>query len=72
VENRIPPLLRREVNDRTFNVLRGLGSEDGDFHCECGKEGCAERLELLVIEYAAREEEPLLAPGHKRVAAVVS
>jgi hypothetical protein len=72
VENGIPPLLRREVNDRTFNVLRGLGSEDGDFHRECGKEGCAERLELLVIEYAAREEEPLLAPGHKRVAAVVS
>lgn len=34
--------------------------------------GCAERVELLVIEYAAREEEPLLAPGHKRVGAVVS
>jgi hypothetical protein len=60
-------LIVREVNDRTYSVLWGLGAEEGDFACECGSEGCEERVVLLVIEYAARDDEPLLAPGHKRV-----
>ena len=72
MQNVTRPLVLREVNDRIYNVLWGLGSEDGDFACECGEKGCAERVGLLVIEYAARDERPLLAPGHKRVAAVVS
>jgi hypothetical protein len=62
----------RDMNDRTFGVLRELRVEEGEYCCECGKKECGERLELLVIEYAAREERPLLAPGHKRVTAPVS
>ena len=58
------PLIVREVNDRTYSVLWGLGAEEGDFACECGSKGCDVRVELLVVQYAARENEPLLAPGH--------
>lgn len=55
----------REVNDRTFNALWGFGADEGDFLCECGGTDCSERLELTVIEYAARPAgQPLLAPGH--------
>jgi hypothetical protein len=39
----------RDMNDRTFSVLRELGVEEGEFGCECGKKECGERLELLVI-----------------------
>ena len=59
------PELLRAVNDRSFNALWVLGAEEGDFACECGRPGCSERLELTVIEYAARDDgELLLAPGH--------
>lgn len=59
------PDLLRAVNDRAFTTLWGFGSEEGDFACECGRTGCSERVELTVIEYAARDEgQPLLAPGH--------
>jgi hypothetical protein len=54
----------REVNDRAYNILWRLGTESGDFACECGSKGCDQRVELLVIEYAARDAQPLLAPGH--------
>ena len=68
MENGTVPGLMRDVNDRTFESLRGFGAEEGDFACECGGEGCQERLELLVIEYAARDDQPLLAPRHQRFA----
>lgn len=68
MENGALPNLMREVNDRTFSSLRGFGAEKGDFACECGGEGCRERVELLVIEYAARDDQPLLAPAHRRLA----
>jgi hypothetical protein len=61
------PLVVREVNDRTYNILWGLGAEDGDFACECGRNSCVERVDLLVIQYAARDARPLLAPGHAPV-----
>ena len=38
------PLVVREVNDRTYNILWGLGAEDGDFACECGRNSCVERV----------------------------
>ena len=66
------PLIEREVNDRTYNVLWGLGADEGDFACECGSKGCDERVELLVIEYAAHGAQPLLAPGHAQAGAVPS
>jgi hypothetical protein len=63
--NELFPELVRAVNDRSFNALWGLGVEEGDFACECGRTGCSERLELTVIEYAARDDgQLLLAPGH--------
>ena len=65
-------LIVREVNDRTYSVLWGLGAEEGDFACECADEDCEARVMLLVIEYAARDDEPLLAPGHERVTAAVA
>jgi hypothetical protein len=41
------PLTVREVNDRAYNRLWGLEAEKGDFACECGSNGCDERVELL-------------------------
>jgi hypothetical protein len=58
----------REMNDRTYRSLRRAGAEEGDFACECESEGCNGRMGLLAIEYAARDDQPLLAPGHERVA----
>jgi len=65
MHNRASP---RELNDRTYRSLRRSGDEEGAFACECGSDGCDERLQLLSIEYAARESHPLLAPGHEPVA----
>jgi hypothetical protein len=45
--------LVREVNDRIYEVLQKLGSEDGDFLCECGEEECAETVQITLREYAA-------------------
>lgn len=64
MENGTSPELLRELNEHTYNVLWGLGAEEGDFACECGDQGCDERMGFLVIEYAARDSQPLLAPGH--------
>ena len=72
MENETPPELIRDVNDRIFNLSRTQGSEDAVFVCECGTKGCSERMELFLIEYAAREDQPLLARGHQRVAPAVS
>jgi hypothetical protein len=55
----------RELNDRVYRSLRRAGAEEGDFACECQAQGCNERVERLLIEYAARESQPLLAPGHE-------
>jgi hypothetical protein len=61
------------VNDHSFNALWALGAEEGDFACECGRVGCRERLELTVIEYAARDDgQLLLAPGHAPAGAMPS
>ena len=61
MENQASP---REMNDRVYRSLRRVGAEEGDFACECQAQGCNEQVERLLIEYAARESQPLLAPGH--------
>jgi hypothetical protein len=66
MENVGSPEPLREVNDRAFGYLRRSGAERGDFACECGSQDCSEQVELLLIEYAAREDQPLLAPGHRQ------
>ena len=70
MENGKSPELLLAQNDRTFNSLWVLGVEEGSFACECGGTDCGERLELSLIEYAAREDgQVLLAPGHAQAGA---
>ena len=67
-----PELLLAE-NNRTFNALWVLGVEEGSFTCECGGEGCGERLDLTLIEYAARDDgQVLLAREHATARAASS
>ena len=57
-------------NDRTFNSSWVLGVEEGSFASQCGGTDCGERLDLSLIEYAAREDgQTLLAPGHAQAGA---
>jgi hypothetical protein len=50
-----------------------LGVEEGSFACECGGTECFERLDLALIEYAARDEgQALLVRGHATAGAVPS
>ena len=61
-------LLMREVNDRVFELLSEMGSDDGEFLCECSDEGCMERIHLTVPEYIAWQKAqgrpPLKLAGH--------
>jgi hypothetical protein len=61
-------LLIRGVNDRVFELLSEIGSEDGEFLCECSDENCIETIPLTLREYAAlqaqRERPPLKLPEH--------
>jgi hypothetical protein len=70
--NQASPELLLADNDRTFNALWVLGVEEGSFACECGGTDCGERVDLTLIEYAARDDgHVLLARGHGRRSAVV-
>jgi hypothetical protein len=61
-------LLLAEVNDRILEVLTELGSEDGEFLCECSDASCLETIQLALGEYAALKKQPdrslLKVPGH--------
>ena len=71
--NQASPELLLADNDRTFNALWVLGVEEGSFACECGGTGCGERLDLALIEYAARDDgHVLLARGHATAGAAPS
>jgi hypothetical protein len=66
--NRDGRQLVREVNDRIYGVLLGLGSEDGDFLCECGSEKCSESVRITLREYAAlraRDEDVVQRRGRR-------
>jgi len=70
MDNGTSPELLLSQNDRTFNSLWVLGVEGGSFVCECGCTDCGERLELSLIEYAAREDgQVILASGHAQAGA---
>lgn len=60
--------LIRGVNDRIFDVLSEIGSEDGDFLCECSNETCVETIHFTLREYAALEKaedrSPVKLAGH--------
>lgn len=67
--------LFREVNDRieelSENVeAQGIAPEGGlvEFHCECGRDGCTERVQLTIAEYVhvrADNDRFALVPGHE-------
>jgi hypothetical protein len=61
-------LLFREVNDRVFELLSEMGSEDGEFLCECSDTSCVETIHLTMREYAALQAQPdrppLTLSGH--------
>jgi hypothetical protein len=62
-----------DVNERTYTALIDLGSEDGDFVCECDETACFETIQITLREYAARPQgQPLLAPGHEKPVPSVS
>jgi hypothetical protein len=64
--------LVRGVNDRIYGVMLGLGSEDGDFLCECGDEECGETVQITLREYAAlraRDEDIIQRRGRRLRAA---
>jgi hypothetical protein len=80
MEKRLEPRARnesllREVNDRieelSENVeAQGIAPEGGliQFHCECGRDGCGERVRMTVAEYErvrADNDRFVLAPGHE-------
>ena len=60
--------LAPEVNEAIADIGRKF--EVGDvglaFFCECGAEGCLERLSLTIVAFDGRRSaaEPLLAEGH--------
>jgi len=51
-------LLLREVNDRVFELLSEIGSEDGEFLCECSDKSCTETIPFTLREYAALQAQP--------------
>jgi hypothetical protein len=80
MQKRLEPRARneslfREVNDRieelSENVeAQGIAPEGGfvQFHCECGRDGCTERVQMTVAEYEhvrADNDRFALAPGHE-------
>jgi hypothetical protein len=61
--------LMRELNERIVEILREVGSEDGEiaqFLCECSNVTCFGTIDLTLQEYAAlrAREEWLKLPGH--------
>ena len=67
--------LFREVNDRIEEISedvekQGIAPEGGlvEFHCECGRDGCSERVRMTVAQYEqvrADNDRFALFPGHE-------
>ena len=55
----------RTANDRTYNLLWGLGEPGGAFLCEC-RTFCADDVRMTLSEYMRLRDrgETLYAPGH--------
>ena len=55
----------RTANDRTFNVLWGLGETGGVFLCEC-RTFCTDEVRITLSQYMRLRDrgETLYAPGH--------
>jgi hypothetical protein len=62
--------LAREVNEAIADIGRRfeVGDVGLDFFCECGAEGCLERLPLTITAFDGLRStsDPLLVDGHSR------
>jgi hypothetical protein len=61
--------LFREVNERVRTINEGFSQvlEDAEFVCECGNQGCAERITLTLDDYERVRSDPtwfIVKPGH--------
>jgi hypothetical protein len=80
MEKRLEPRARneslfREVNDRIEELsedveAQGIAPEGGlvEFHCECGRDGCTERIRMTIPEYEhvrADNDRFAVVPGHE-------
>ena len=62
--------LFREVNERvrTINEAFSQVLADAEFVCECGDDGCTERITLTLDDYERVRSEPtwfIVKPGHE-------
>lgn len=73
MEKRLKRIVRNEalfraVNERIEDLSHGVGDDRVEFLCECGRDGCEERILLSSEEFerAHKEEDRFtLAPGHQ-------
>jgi hypothetical protein len=73
VEDRLERITRNEalfrsVNERIEELSHGVGDDRVDFLCECGRNGCEERVRMTGKEYKVVHDEDdrfVLAPGHQ-------
>ena len=58
---------RQSANDRTYNLMWGLGALDGAFLCECTRTGCVQETVLSPSEFMGhrRRDEPICVAGHE-------
>ena len=60
--------LLRSVNERIEELSHGVGDNRIEFICECGRDGCEERLRMTCADYTSihREDDRFaLAAGHQ-------
>ena len=60
--------LFRSVNERIEELSHGVGDQRVEFLCECGRDGCEERLRMTGEEYEqvhGQDDRFVLAPGHQ-------
>jgi hypothetical protein len=73
VEKRLERITRNEalfraVNERIEDLSHGVGDDRVEFLCECGRDGCEERILLSSEEFERAHKEDdrfTLAPGHQ-------
>jgi hypothetical protein len=62
------PALLRDVNARIREISDRFGTDNGSYRllCECGRDGCRERVEIPVAAYEEARERAraFLAQGH--------
>jgi hypothetical protein len=73
VEERLERTVRNEallraVNERVEELSHGVGDGRVEFLCECGRDGCEERIRMTSDDYErvhADDDRFALAPGHQ-------